>query len=202
MAETEVDRTQTPAQPSDVLGVFRAEYIAVTGHDPVSETSYVMPAAQSALETGQWQQMYCWNTGNVTHVSGDGYDYFHQPGGEVNGVPLDFRAYADLAAGAHDQLRLLNKNGVLTFADAGDLDGYIEALAQSCYVGCRTATYDPYPAYKRAMDGLTTQLLQITPTMPTTPPNVPTTPAKSGGGGAPVLLGLAAIAGIFIARRK
>jgi hypothetical protein len=146
----EVAKELTQSSPAVTAGAMIAAYVALTGHAPVSATSWMMPLAQWAVETANGAQMYGWNAGNITHVPGDGYDY------NVRG--LEFRVYRNLLAGCMDMLRWLQKHGALARADAGDLQGYVAALEAGCYVGCGWGGYPSYEAgianYMKRFTGL------------------------------------------------
>lgn len=157
---SEVTAVRTPAPTDEMIGAFQRAYERLVGPPP-SAGAYVLPAAQSALETGRWTKMYNWNAGNLTHSAGDGYDSMHEYPGS-----LAFRAYDELQEGVDDMMRLLQKTGVLPFAAASDVDGYVETLAAHCYVGCRKPGYDPYPAYLKAMRSLATELGAVVPRAP------------------------------------
>lgn len=113
-----------------IAGVFVYAYERVMGHSPPTQSSYLMPMAQSAFETGYWASMYNNNLGNVTATS-DTQDWMHESAGGHR-----FRAYKTLGDGALDMMLLLKRRGVMPFADANDLSGYVGALAHACYMGC------------------------------------------------------------------
>jgi hypothetical protein len=150
LSSGEVPPIPTPVANADAVAAFRAAYVAVTGQEPVSESSYVLPAAQSALETGQWKKMFNFNAGNITHVPNDGHPFMHEYSGS-----LPFRAYPDLVSGVVDMMHLLARRGLLSFADAGDVVGYNNRLAQVGYVGGCKPPCVPYPSLRQMASELT-----------------------------------------------
>ena len=126
----QVTAEKTPYVAPVIAGAFIWAYTQVTGRDPVSQASYLMPMAQSAVETGYWRSMFNNNTGNVTSAGGADEWMFEYVGSHR------FRSYPTLGQGALAQMRWLAKHGALGFADSNDLTGYIGALKGGCYVGC------------------------------------------------------------------
>jgi hypothetical protein len=145
-----------------MLGAFLAAYRAIVGQEPPSKSSYVIPCAQSAVETGHWKSMYNYNAGNVTH-GGDSYDWDYEYAGSYK-----FRSYASAQDGVNDMMRVLKKDGVIPFADQNDIPGYIAQLAKTCYVGCIKGSYNPYPAYQKALTSIAANLMTVTPADPPT----------------------------------
>lgn len=133
---------RTPASASDVLGALI--------NAGLSQNAAVMAAAQSALETGGWQQMWNWNLGNVT-TNGDYYT--------IGSNPLHFRPSDSLSAGAVDFVGYLTARGLIPFADAGDLSGYVSRLQAIGYAG--NADYN---AYQSGMQSWIDRLGGVTPT--------------------------------------
>jgi hypothetical protein len=85
----------------------------VFGVVPAGETLAIL-VAQSALETGHWRSMWCWNFGNIRGSFQGAWTSF-RAGEIVDGreIFLDagptnkFRAYASAGAGAEDFVRFL-----------------------------------------------------------------------------------------------
>src|SRR5271165_4290541 len=138
----EVATVSTPASASDVLG-------ALIGAG-LSKNAAVMVAAQSALETGGWQQMWNWNLGNVTTND----DYY-----TIGSNPLHFRPSDSLSAGAVDFVGYLSGRGLIPYADAGDLSGYVGRLQAIGYAGNAD-----YGAYQTGMQTWIDKLGGVTPT--------------------------------------
>lgn len=104
----------TPSDAAHVAGAMVLAYERVTGRPPPARSSWLIPLAQSALETGHWLHMKDNNTGNVG------------PG----------RSYPTLLDGAVAQMAWLAKHHALDAADANDINAYGDALEKGCYVGC------------------------------------------------------------------
>lgn len=133
---------RTPASASDVLGALI--------NAGLSQNAAVMAAAQSALETGGWQQMWNWNLGNVT-TNGDYYllgsDTTHH-----------YRPSDSLSAGAADFVGYLTNRGLIPYADAGDLAGYVSKLKSFGYFESDAS------AYQSGMQSWIDRLGGVTPT--------------------------------------
>jgi len=127
----QVDAVKTPYVAPVVAGAFVYAYTRVVGAPPPAQSSYLMPMAQSAVETGYWKSMFNNNAGNMTATSPNTQDWMFEYAGSHR-----FRSYSTLGAGAVDMVTWLFKHGALAFADANDLTGYVGALQRACYVGC------------------------------------------------------------------
>src|ERR1700720_2172244 len=151
----QVAAVNTPSTPDEVAGALVYGYQQVVGVSPAYQSSFLLPLAQAAVETaafggGFWN----WNVGNIT-AAGDSVDWMLLPG---NG--LHFRSYPSLGDGAVSMMSWLKSHGVLPFADAGDLGGYVAQLQRTCYVGCDPAVY---PGYESGMAGYVTKYSGIVP---------------------------------------
>jgi hypothetical protein len=206
----QVESVLTPSSAPVVAGAMVAAYKAETGSDPPARSSWLIPVAQSALETLNWRAMWNWNPGNYTHGPKDSYDWFfigHNALGEAS--HLQFRSYGSLGEGCRDLMRWLKSHGTIASADAGDVPGYVKSLQAGWYVGSDPAVY---PKYQKAIASLVEQYKAVEP-VPYTEPAARFSPApfsggpgaiatssrRRGGGGLVVLglfgLGLAAVAG-------
>jgi hypothetical protein len=100
----------------EVCEAFRDAYLAIEGVYP-SDYTLATLVAQSALETGQWHAIHCYNFGNIKaseHYPGE-YTMFRC--NELIAGKLEwfdpphpqtwFRAYETAAQGAHDYLAFL-----------------------------------------------------------------------------------------------
>jgi hypothetical protein len=158
--------------------------------------------AQSADETASWTAMHNWNVGNVTTANPNVDDWMLQ-----GSNPIKFRAFPDLASGAAAMVAWLSTRGVLPFAYAGDIAGYVGQLAAHCYLGCigntdptgHTVSQDDYNNYQAAIAARTNSYLAITPIYPPSASKGPT------NAGAALILGAAAVvtfAAVHTARRN
>src|SRR5260370_5101191 len=121
------DATPTNSSASEILGAIQSA--------GVSRNAAVMIAAQSALETAGWKGgLWNYNLGKITT---DGEDYVLLPGNS-----LDCKTYSDLQSGAADFVHYIRSHGLLPFAEAGDLQGYVNRLQQIGYAG--NADYTAY----------------------------------------------------------
>ena len=123
-----------------------------------------MVAAQSAIETAGWAQMWGWNAGNIT--AKDSEDYQILPGNK-----LHFRVFESLDDGVGALVTWLGHRGVLPYAVHGDLSGYVQRLADTCYAGCIgmtdpngfTTTRATYDAYQSGMGAWMSKLSSVQP---------------------------------------
>jgi hypothetical protein len=142
----------TVVSPATLYAALRGAWAGLLGAQP-SRQSLLVLVAHWALETGWGHSCWNWNLGNVKHVDGDGRDFYSVRCNEViagkvvwieEGQPGSFfRAFAGLAEGAADYLRLLH--GQFGFAwpavEAGDPAGFCHALRQRGYFTADEATY-------------------------------------------------------------
>lgn len=144
---SQVDAVQTPASAADVLGAIQAA--------GVSQNAAVMLAAQSAFETAGWTALWNYNLGNITTNGADFYllgsDQTHR-----------YLPYDSLQEGAAGFVGYLRGHGLIPFAEAGDLPGYVAKLKSFGYFESDAA---PYQA---GMQSWITKLGGITPTPPQT----------------------------------
>lgn len=167
----QVAATKTPATAADVAGAMWRAYVKLTGNTPPAESSYLMPLAQSALETGNWTKLYNFDLGNVTTAHPDQEDWFYQYAGS-----LKFKAYASLDDGALAMMTWLFKHGALAAADANDLNAYGDALQRGCYVGCPWscgAGIDPATCRAQYMSGIASLMHRYAGVVPSSTPLPP-----------------------------
>jgi hypothetical protein len=79
MSENMLLDVETPCTP---LQVYQSLQDIAAG---LTRNSIRVLMAQSALETGWWHHVHCYNFGNMKHVPGDGHDYCQFPCNEVIG---------------------------------------------------------------------------------------------------------------------
>ncbi len=120
MVNQQVTKKNTPiteAQISRALMDAARELFGVQ----LTKPQLALLVAQNNLETGNRKYMWNWNVGNITHVAGDGFDYWsgldwlYDAMPDASGITreqkktikLQYRAYPDLETGAKDYLKLL-----------------------------------------------------------------------------------------------
>jgi hypothetical protein len=144
----------TPLDPRDVIAAFRVAYESVTGKEP-SRDSLALLTAQSALETGRWKAIHCFNFGNVkastdyvgfytmfrcNEVIDGKVQWFDPPHAQTR-----FRAFVSLWDGARDHLEFLAMRP--RYASAwkellrGDVDAYVKALKTAGYFTANEESY-------------------------------------------------------------
>jgi hypothetical protein len=148
----QVDAKLTPASPEVVAGAMVWAYRKTIGREPPTNSSWLLPLAQSAIETAHWSQLFNHNVGNITTTGSGSTDWFSNP--HVT-VPLKFKAYPKLGAGCMDLYHWLKVHDVVRYADAGDNEGYKNALIAGGYAG------DSYPS----LDGYTAKYAGISPSL-------------------------------------
>ena len=141
----QVEAVKTPASAADVEGAIQAA--------GVSANATPMLTAQSAFETAGWAAMWNWNLGNITTVSADfftlGSDTTHH-----------YKAYASLTEGATDFVNYLTGHGLIPYAEAGDLGGYVAKLKSFGYFEADAGQY------QTGMAAWLSRLSGVTPTAP------------------------------------
>lgn len=98
---TELPLTRTRLSVAEAREHIRAA-LQDQGIDPTAN-QLALAMAQSALETGQWKQMWHWNFGNLVRSSYPGDYYVANDSGNIR----EFRAYPDVASGAADYAKQL-----------------------------------------------------------------------------------------------
>ena len=132
-----------------------------------------MVAAQSAVETAAWKSMHNWNFGNVTP----------SPAQVAVGIPwmnqglsaMKFISFSDPISGAKAMMGWIQSRGLLSYAEQGDLSGYVGRLQAGCYLGCVGNT-DPvrgvaisqqdYDNYRAGISSWMAKLSSVTPVPP------------------------------------
>jgi len=154
MKGTLVPDKLTPCTTADVLKAFRGALETVTGKTPSNATLAVL-VAQSALETGRWKSLHCWNFGNVKASAAYEWLYCQFRCNEViNGKVVwfdpphpqtNFRAFTSIDTGALDHIRFLSKSKRYSqawlAAEHGNPDAFVAALKIAGYF---TADEGPY----------------------------------------------------------
>ena len=146
----QVEAVLTRSDASAMAGAIVSSYGRIVGHAPPSRSSWLVPLAQSALETKHWSAMWNYNAGNITSGQPDREDWLRIP---VSGLTLDhggaagklrFRASGSLGEGTDALVAWLDHHGAIAAADAGDFEGFVAALQNGGYVGSDPKVYGPY----------------------------------------------------------
>lgn len=154
MKATLVQDKLTPCTAADVLRAFRSALETLTGKTP-SNAQLAVLVAQSALETGRWRSIHCWNFGNVK--AGPDYEWLYcqfRCNEVINGhvewfdpphPQCNFRAFTSIDTGALAHLRFLSGlkryAGAWKAAEQGDPAAFVHALKLAGYF---TADETPY----------------------------------------------------------
>lgn len=158
-AENYVLATHTPVTPLEALSWMSQAHHAVIGGE-AEAALLCMLVAQSALETGRWASMYCWDWGNISgHGEGGKWMRLRGAGETVNGhnVPRGgteadaFAVWPDALSGAKAFVNFL---GVASHppkpnryaaaweaAKLGDVAGYVQGLHDGAYMTADRAIY-------------------------------------------------------------
>jgi hypothetical protein len=159
---------KTPLTPAQALYVLQEVLPAGT-----SRTALDMIAAQSAVETARWTEMFGWNFGNVTPSASQlaaGADYFSH----ANTGTMKYLAFDNPVAGGAAMVAWLTSHGLLTPAENGDLAGYMAALQAGSYLGTvgltdgsgHTVSQSDYTNYQNDIASIMGTLASVTPEPP------------------------------------
>jgi hypothetical protein len=155
---------RTVLSRAEAARAIRDAFARVFGEAPSPETLAIL-VAQSALETGHWRSMWCWNFGNIRGSFRGAWTSF-RAGEIVDGREIfleagpanKFRAYASAAEGAEDFVRFLG-----TATRPGQSNRYASAWAAALRgdamtfalelgrAGYYTASREKYAATVRAL---------------------------------------------------
>ena len=142
----------TPMTALEVLRAFRAAFSGLQGRTPSNSTLAIL-TAQSALETGRWKSMHCYNMGNIRPPKGWTGSYCQFRCNEkINGQWVwfdppspgsNFLAFETAAEGAAYYMNKLAARWPEAWAAAlaGDAAGFVHGLKQRGYF---TADETPY----------------------------------------------------------
>jgi len=126
------------------------------------QSALTMVAAQSAFETAGWQGgLWNWNLGNITQGDSSG-DYMVLPGNSLHFVP-----YSSLDAGAQAFYQYLSGHGLIPFASANNLSGYVGQLqaidyaGAACASGQQSTTASPCQDYSSYQTGIQTWMTKL-----------------------------------------
>ena len=166
----QVATTPTRLTPAQALGAF-----LLAG---LPQSALLMVAAQSADETYGWGSINGkgfanWNAGNTTPSTSQlaaGVPWMTQ--GVRN---MKYLAFPDPVSGARSMVQWVTSRGLLPYAEANDLAGYVGRLQAGCYLGC-VGNVDPstgseitaqdYANYQSGIAGWMQRLAGVTPVDP------------------------------------
>jgi hypothetical protein len=157
---------KTVMTPARALGVLQAALPTAFTRQGLD-----LVAAQSAVETAHWSEMYGYNFGNVTPTAAElaaGANYFQHP----QTGDMKYLAFSNPLKGAQKMTDWLQSHGLYTAAQAGDLDSYMAGLQAGSYLGTvglvdgsgHTVSQDDYTNYRNAIASIMGQLSNVTPT--------------------------------------
>lgn len=144
----------TPMAPQTVARAFRGAMETNTGKTP-SNACLALLVAQSALETGRWKAIHCFNFGNVkaaptytglycqfrcNEVLKGKVEWFDPPHPQCN-----FRAFESAESGAIDHIRFLSQSKRYAYAwevaQTGMPLAFVDALKHAGYFTADEAPY-------------------------------------------------------------
>ena len=155
--ENRVERVRTNVSEPEMAQAIIEAWRDMFGATPTkAQVSIIL--AQNNLETGHRKNMWNYNVGNITHRTGDGfdywtgldwlYDYFTDTSGftqkQKKTITLKYRAYPDLKSGVEDYLKFLKSKH---YADAWqhivnpDPVAYSKALKAAGYYTADESSY-------------------------------------------------------------
>jgi len=147
----------TPINSAELMETFARKYFQEFTGAPLTPGAIAIFTAQSALETGRWKAIHCYNVGNIkanittytnticqfrcSEMIAHHEVWFDPPHPQCN-----FRAYYDLDAGVLDYLQLLATKTRYALAWAAALRGdphvFVQALAKAGYFTANAAAYE------------------------------------------------------------
>jgi hypothetical protein len=127
---------KTALAPQDFANALAVAWPAVIG-GVAPEAAIAVLLAQSAYETGQWANCYNYNFGNITHVDGDGYDYFigADKDGSGHWITHAFRSFDNAQDGVTAYLSFLKNKyaSAWQYVLDGDPSSFVDALKAHGY---------------------------------------------------------------------
>jgi mannosyl-glycoprotein endo-beta-N-acetylglucosaminidase len=153
MRATLIPDQLTPLEAADVARSFHAAFVRSFGHDP-STRSLAILMAQSALESGRWKSLHCYNFANIKASEAyEGNYCLYRCNEIINGkvewfdpphAQCRFRAFENADDAAYDYLVFLLRPRFKPSWDKvieGDPIGFVAALKAG---GFFTAAEEPY----------------------------------------------------------
>ena len=126
--QTQLDTKKTPLTPEQAAQALSVSYQAITGRAPTPEILALL-LAQSASETGNWQQISNYNFGGVKASRGDKYVQAMVDGNPGNRHVYAFAAYLSPEEGARRYLDVLKyREPWWTGLHSGDPEAFVNAL--------------------------------------------------------------------------
>lgn len=116
MADQRVKQIATPVSEAEITRALIDATKELYGIS-LTKPQVAILISQNNLETNHRKSMHNYNIGNITHVTGDGWDYFaggdksKDKAGHWKPVTLKFRSFPDLAAGAKDYIKNIHNRG-------------------------------------------------------------------------------------------
>lgn len=141
MADQRVEQITTPVSEAELTRALLDAVKELYGIN-LSKSQVAILVAQNNLETDHRKSMHNFNIGNITHVKGDGWDYFaggdrtRDANGNWKPTTLSFRAYPNLATAAKDYVKNIhNRNGGRSWQKImeEDIPGFSSELKKSKY---------------------------------------------------------------------
>lgn len=141
MADQRVKQVNTPISEAEMTRALIDATKELYGIS-LSKPQIAILIAQNNLETNNRKAMHNYNIGNITHVDGDGWDYFaggdktRDAHGNWKPVTLKFRSYPTLAIAAKDYVKNIHNRGggkVWQQIMGGDIAGFSKALKNTKY---------------------------------------------------------------------
>jgi len=159
MADQRVLAIKTPVSEVEIAHIF-IDIAKQLFNIDLSKSQLSLIIAQNNLETGHRQFMYNYNIGNITHINGDGFNYYIHTDANGNDIKIKeqiqpgkwvpmtmrFRSYPDIEAGVKDYLENLHKRAggsVWQTIINSDPAAFSKALHHSGYYTQDEAKYTP-----------------------------------------------------------
>jgi len=144
------------------------------------QSALLMVAAQSAVETNAWgsQTGHGFNNYNFGNTTPSATQIAAGVSWMTQNVPhMQYLAFPDAVSGAKDMLKWLSSHGLLAYATANDLAGYMSRLQAGCYLGC-VGKIDPstgqpitQQAYNNYQAGIASWMRTLQSVQPVAPPS-------------------------------
>lgn len=149
MADQQVKQITTPVSEAEMTRALIDAVRELYGINLNKEQTALL-IAQNNIETDNRRAMHNYNIGNITHVNGDGWDYFvggdktRDGKGGWKPIKLKFRSYPSLNVAAKDYIKNLhNRAGGSVWKEIidGNAETFSKALKKSKYYEADEKTY-------------------------------------------------------------